>query len=443
MRRQTLVSFALTLAALLAGLALGGTLTHAAWAAGKDPYARLETFARVLAQIRTHYVEEVDEDRLMAAALRGLSDELDEQSVWFTPEEWAAIQADKDGNTGGIGAVVSTDGAAGLLVEEVLPRSPAELAGLQAGDHIVQIDGQPALGLTLTEALHRLRGERGTSVTLTLARDGQDRPLVVTLVRDEVIAPSARGQWINRELVYLRIEQFRYGCAAQVRMELDRVSREQLTRAEGLILDLRENPGGLLNEAVGVLDLFLGDAVAVRVKGREGRSPEEVYSTTTDAEDLELPMVVLVNERSASASEVVAGVLQAYARATVIGAPTFGKGSVQTHFEYPDRSAMALTIARYELPSGRVLSRGDGLVPDQEVLLPLVGDDPAVALREALRQAPLPSAERSRLLELAAQLPESEGRERLAPPLAGPMSQRLKADPQLAAAVAHLTKPPL
>lgn len=440
MKRQTLQSFALTLTALFAGLFLGGQITRAAFAAGADPYAQLEVLARVLAQIRTHYVADVEDDTLIAAAIRGMTDQLDENSRWMDPEQWAAVQAQDAGQYAGVGAVFTPTGAAGVRVEEVFPQSPAALAGLQVGDHVVGIDGQATVELPLAQVTERLRGERGSTVTLTVVR-GASPPFELPITRDIVHAPAARGAWLQGNVGYVYLEQFRYGSAEQLATELRRLDRERPAGLAGLVLDLRENPGGLLDQAVAVADLFLGEALVVSVRGHPERGQLELLHADADAEDFDFPMVVLVNARSASASEIVASALQHHQRAWVIGETTYGKGSVQTYFEYPDHSALRLTIAHYHLPSGRVLQRGDGVRPDQEVLLPLAGADPLAALRDTVGQTRLSAQERQELLSLVDQLPASAG-ERLAPPLTGPMEERLRLDPQLAAALAHLQRPP-
>ncbi|MCB9761551.1 MAG: S41 family peptidase [Alphaproteobacteria bacterium] len=436
MRNQAIRAFLLTFMLLAAGLYCGTQAALSAYAAGAEPYAGLDTFARAMTHIQEHYVEERSTGELVYAAIAGMTNALDEQSAYFDPETYAALRDDHEGTTTGIGVLVTGHPQGGVLIQEVLPGGPARLAGLKPGDRIVRVDDQDVLGLSVAEVVALVKGPRGTPITLGIERETQ--PLEIRLVRDEVLAPSVTGEVFEAGLGYVRIEQFRRDAGGAFRETLARLRKESPTPLRGLILDLRHNPGGLLEEAVVVVDTFVDEGLIVETRGRSGRGTDETIEATAPGTDLDLNVVVLMDPRSASASEIVAGALQDHKRATVVGQPSYGKGSVQTYFEYEDHSALKLTIAKYYLPSGRSLTKGDGITPDDLVLPKLESLDPRAALRARLSDATLDDATRTELLALVDALPRSRPAQP-APPLDGAWAERLAVDPQLQAAVRHLS----
>jgi carboxyl-terminal processing protease len=331
-----------------------------------SPYHALTTFAKVLAHVRASYVDDVDENQLIQGAVRGLVRSLDPYSAYMSPEEFRVLRSDTQGRFGGIGCEVDARNGL-LLVMAALEGTPAARAGLRRGDRILEIDGLSTEGMSLQNAVVRMRGRPGTVVRLSLRRDGVDEPLSLAIERAEIDIESVEGRLINGNVAYLRLRMFQEDSARRLRQELQRLERDS-GGLVGAILDVRGNPGGLVDQAVEIADLFLAQGVIVTTRGRGGRmiAEERARRRGTVAD---LPLVVLVDGQSASASEIVAGALQDNRRATIIGEGTYGKGSVQNVIELPDGSGLKLTIARYHTPGGRSLA-GRGLEPDIAVAGP-------------------------------------------------------------------------
>ena len=328
-------------------------------------YRQLELFARVLSYVQNNYVEKVDERQLVYGAIRGMLDTLDPHTVFMPPELFKEMKIDTSGEFGGLGLDVVKRGDA-LIVVSPLDDTPAARAGIQPGDEILAIDGESTLGMDVARASARMRGPAGQRVTLTLMRAGFQQPQDIVLLRDHVRIVSVQGA-LYGGIGWVRLKNFQERTDASLKRELDRLRTENGGRElSGLVLDLRNNPGGLLDQAVAVSDRFLpGQLTIVSTRGRAGRSLTEEKSKDPGTEP-DYPMVVLVNAGSASASEVVAGALQDHGRATVLGTQTFGKGSVQTVIELEDGSGLKLTIARYYTPKGRSIQER-GIEPDFEV----------------------------------------------------------------------------
>jgi carboxyl-terminal processing protease len=324
-------------------------------------FEKLDVFARVLSYVEANYVEEVDEKKLVYGAIKGMMRTLDPHSDFMTPDEFADMRADTDGEFGGVGIEINDDGGV-IVVVEPLPSSPAARAGLVAGDRIVAIDGKPTKGRPGGETSARLRGRPGTEVKLAVARKGWDEPHTLTLTRELIHVQAVEARLLEPGIGYIRIKQFQERADEEVVAALNRLRADSGGSLNGVVLDLRGNPGGLLDQAVKVADLFLTEGVIVTTVGRGGKKLEEELAHEAGTWD-SFPMVALVNGGSASASEILAGALQDHGRALLIGTQTFGKGSVQSVYDLADGSGLKLTVARYYTPSGRSIQE-QGITPD-------------------------------------------------------------------------------
>ncbi len=356
---------------LIAGviIGVGAALTHGVWAerqADGDqlPLRDLQTFAEILNLVKVDYVEPVEDRTLLENAVRGMLSGLDPHSAYLDKQEFKDMNVATTGKYGGLGIEVQPQNG---LVRVVAPidDTPAARAGIQSGDLIVKIDDTPVKGLSLNEAVTRMKGEPGTKVTLTIVRENTPQPLVLELKREIIKLLSVRGRIVEPGYGYLRISQFQTGTGKNLDDELEKLKKASGGHLKGLVLDLRNNPGGVLNAAVDVSDEFIEKGVIVSMKGRVPDSNREFDATSGDALEGR-PLVVLVNGGSASAAEIVAGALQDNHRAILIGTKTFGKGSVQTILPLANESAIKLTTARYYTPSGRSI-QAEGIKPDIEV----------------------------------------------------------------------------
>jgi carboxyl-terminal processing protease len=369
-------------AAFVAGLTIGG----AASSATADPYADLDRLARVLSLVEQHYVEPVGTGELVDHALRGMVSSLDPHSRWLDDQEYRSFLQDNAGQYEGIGVEVR-EHADGVVVVRVLPGGPAARDGLTAGDRITAVNGASIAGSSLSDVSGLLRGERGSAVTLSVLRGRADERVTVETVRDRIDVEVVEAGPVDGDIAYVRLSGFPEGAADEVRAAARRLL--DAGHGAGLILDLRDNPGGLLDEAVALADLFLEDGTIVTVRGRvEG---EEVHAATRGGLRADLPVVVLVDGGSASASEVVAGALQDTGRAVLVGTRTFGKGTVQTVMSTRHGGALKLTIARYYTPSGAPVTTDRGRSPDRLV------EGPNDEEGDAPWHAPLTDRERSDL----------------------------------------------
>lgn len=323
-----------------------------------EVYRRLKQFTEIMEIIRKEYVEEVDYDRLIIGAIKGMLQSLDPYSSYLTPDMMKEMEIETKGTFGGIGIEIGIkDGI--LTVISPIEDTPAWKAGLKAGDKILKINGEPTKGLSLMECVKRLRGPKGTKVTITILREGFSEPKDFTIVRDIIKIQSVKSKELEPGYLYLRITQFQEETTKDLREAI--VVYGKKTPIKGLILDLRNNPGGLLDQAVGVADLFLKEGVIVSVKTRGGQ--ELVYQAQQAGTFPDWPLVVLVNHGSASASEIVAGALKVHRRGVILGARTFGKGSVQTIIPLEGGAGLRLTTARYFTPDGNSI-QDKGISPD-------------------------------------------------------------------------------
>jgi carboxyl-terminal processing protease len=363
---RRIVRFPLVVVALaLAGLALvprpWASLPDVSPEARDDLYRRLKVLAEVLDIVQRNYVEEMSPEDLVHGAVQGIVSRLDPHSSFMTPDMFREMQVETEGAFGGLGIEVSVREGK-LTVVSPIEDTPAALAGIQAGDVIVMIEGEPTQDMELMEAVRRMRGPKGTQVTIHVMREGFREPRAFTLVRDIIRIRSVRARRLDG-IAVIRVAQFQQGTHLEVRRALAELADGG--PLDGLILDLRNDPGGLLDQAVKVADLFLREGTVVSTRGRDPEQ-EVVYTARDDGEEPSFPIVVLVNEGTASASEIVAGALQDHGRALILGERTFGKGSVQTIVPLSDGSGLRVTTALYYTPAGRSI-QAKGIVPDVHV----------------------------------------------------------------------------
>lgn len=345
------------------------------------PVTELRIFAEVLERVRLAYVEEVDEKKLLNAAVRGMLLELDPHSSYLEPEDFDELQISTQGEFGGLGIEITMEEDA-ITVVTPYDDTPASKAGLKPGDVIVAVDGDSVKGKSLQEVVKLLRGDVGSKVSVTLMPKSSDTPRTVDMQRDRIEVQSVRHKMLRPGFGYVRINQFQTRTGDDVKKALRALQNE--APLKGLVLDLRNNPGGILTGAVEVADLFLHQGLIVYTEGRM-REERMQYEATPNTLLANTPMVVLVNGGSASASEIVAGALQDHKRAVLAGQRTFGKGSVQSVLPLSGDSALKLTTARYFTPSGHSI-QADGIHPDV-VFAPAKVEEQS---RRSLREADLP-----------------------------------------------------
>ncbi|MFK8330633.1 S41 family peptidase [Pseudomonas sp. BJa5] len=327
------------------------------------PLDELRTFAEVMDRIKAAYVEPVDDKTLLENAIKGMLSNLDPHSAYLGPEDFQELQESTSGEFGGLGIEVGMEDGFVKVVSPI-DDTPASRAGIEAGDLIVKINGQPTRGQTMTEAVDKMRGKVGEKITLTLVRDGGN-PFDVTLARAVIQVKSVKSQLLEDNYGYIRITQFQVKTGEEVGKALAKLRKDNGKKLRGLVLDLRNNPGGVLQSAVEVADHFLTKGLIVYTKGRIANSELRFSADPADASEA-VPLVVLINGGSASASEIVAGALQDQKRAVLMGTDSFGKGSVQTVLPLNNERALKLTTALYYTPNGRSI-QAQGIVPDVEV----------------------------------------------------------------------------
>jgi carboxyl-terminal processing protease len=331
----------------------------------EDSYERLKVFTEVLSLIQANYVDEAKPRDLIYGGIKGMLETLDPHSSFLPPDIFKEMQVETQGSFGGLGIEITVKDRQ-LTVVAPIEGTPADRAGLHPGDRIVKIDGNPTKDMTLIEAVKKLRGPKGTSVTLTILREESPGPFDLTLVREVIEVKSVRAKDLGDGIAYIRISSFQERTGKDLVKAIEQFQKNGIS---ALVLDLRNDPGGLLNQAVQVSDLFLDKGQLIvytegRIKNQDLR-----FSAEHGTQVPKVPMVVLVNGGSASASEIVAGALQDWKRALVLGTKTFGKGSVQTVIPLSDGSGLRLTTAKYYTPKGRSI-HGTGIVPDIVVEAP-------------------------------------------------------------------------
>ncbi|WP_268799110.1 S41 family peptidase [Pseudomonas huanghezhanensis] len=327
------------------------------------PLDELRTFAEVMDRIKAAYVEPVDDKTLLENAIKGMLSNLDPHSAYLGPEDFQELQESTSGEFGGLGIEVGVEDGF-IKVVSPIDDTPASKAGIEAGDLIVKINGAPTQGQTMQEAVDKMRGKLGEKITLTLVRDG-GTPFDVTLARATIQVKSVKSQMLENGYGYIRITQFQVKTGEEVGKALAKLRKDNGKKMSGLILDLRNNPGGVLQAAVEVADHFLTKGLIVYTKGRIANSELRFSADPADASE-GVPLVVLINGGSASASEIVAGALQDQKRGILMGTDTFGKGSVQTVLPLNNDRALKITTALYYTPNGRSI-QAQGINPDIEV----------------------------------------------------------------------------
>jgi len=367
MRKVSLILFGAVIGASAAGMALQpraffGSVAEAAGAA--DTYRQLNLFGDVFERVRADYVEKPDDAKLVESAINGMLSGLDPHSSYMDAKAFKEMRTNTDGEFGGLGIKVQMFENA-IRVEGAIDDTPAARAGIRAKDVITKLDGEPVDGLSLEQAVDKMRGPINTPITLTIQREGQEKPLEVKIVRDKIKLDSVKWELAGDDIGYIRVSQFNATTFEGLSKAIDQISDKAGDKLKGYVIDLRNNPGGLLDQAIAVSDAFLerGEIVSTR-----GRNPDESQRFNARSGDLAKgkPVIVLINGGSASASEIVAGALQDQKRATILGTRSFGKGSVQTIIPLGTAGAIRLTTARYYTPSGKSI-QAKGIMPDIEV----------------------------------------------------------------------------
>ncbi|GHG81835.1 S41 family peptidase [Pseudodonghicola xiamenensis] len=362
MRKFVMAALCGTVAGIVATTQVAGPLLAEESARGSNVYEQLDLFGDIFERIRSQYVEPVDESKLIEAAINGMLTSLDPHSSYLSPEDAAAMRVQTRGEFGGLGIeVTQQDGY--VKVVSPMDGTPADEAGIEAGDFITHVNGESVLGLTLDQAVDMMRGPVGSEIVITVVREGEEEPFDVTIIRDTIKLTAVRAR-TEGSTVVLRVTTFndqttpnlQAGLAEQIK------AAGGIDKVNGIVLDLRNNPGGLLTQAIKVSDSFLNSGEIVSTRGRNPSDGERFNATPGDLAEGK-PMVVLINGGSASASEIVAGALQDHHRAIVVGTKSFGKGSVQTVMPLRGDGAMRLTTARYYTPSGRSI-QALGVSPD-------------------------------------------------------------------------------
>jgi len=324
------------------------------------PLQELRNFTEIFDRIRSSYVEEVDDKTLLQYAINGMLTNLDPHSDYLLPEDFTDLQENTTGKFGGLGIEVGVEDGY-IKVISPIDDTPAQKAGIKAGDLIITLDNEPVRDMSLGDAVERMRGEPGTDITLNIRREGEKEILEFVLTRAEIKIASVRGEALSKGIGYLRITQFQEKSGIELNKEIEKLKASE-GELKGLILDLRNNPGGVLDAAVEICDAFMDSGLIVYTEGRMDESDLR-YSATHNTVAKDIPLVVLINGGSASASEIVAGALQDHHRAVILGTQSFGKGSVQSVLPIAGDKAIKLTTARYYTPSGRSI-QAQGIIPD-------------------------------------------------------------------------------
>lgn len=350
---------------VLLGAVIGGSLTLGQHVMGARndvlPLEQMRTFTDVFERIKNDYVEEVSDDKLLEYAIRGMLNGLDPHSAYLNTEEFNELRIGTTGEFGGLGIEVGMEDGFVKVVSPI-DDTPAARAGMQTGDLIIRLDDTPVKGLSLNDAVKLMRGKPGSNLRLTVIREGANKPLVINIKRAIIKVTSVKNRILEDSYGYVRISNFQTKTTSDMLKAIKKMKAESNGSLKGMVLDLRNNPGGVLSGAVGVSDAFLNDGMIVYTDGREDDSKLRYDATNGDVLD-GAPLVVLVNGGSASASEIVAGAMQDHGRGIVLGSKTFGKGSVQTIQDLPAGGAVKLTTSRYYTPNGRSI-QALGIEPD-------------------------------------------------------------------------------
>ncbi len=328
----------------------------------KSRFEQLELFNKVLHLVETQYYRQVDTEKLIEGALKGMMDTLDPHSAFLNKDFFEKMQNDTQGEFGGLGLeVTQRDGI--IFVVTPIDDTPAFRAGLKARDRLVEINHEPIVGLSLEQAIEKMRGKIGETINLGISREGVEGVKYYTLKRELIKVKPVKAELLNDHFIYLRLTQFQKRSAESMEEAIKNLKNKSKSQIEGIILDLRSNPGGLLDQAVDVSSIFLKEGIVVSTEARDPQNKDIRYVKKSGYKDLDTPMVVLINGSSASASEIVAGALQDYKRAIIMGSQSFGKGSVQTVAQLDQETGVKLTIAQYMTPKNRKI-QAVGIMPD-------------------------------------------------------------------------------
>jgi carboxyl-terminal processing protease len=328
-----------------------------------DIYKKIDLFGEVLKKINKEYVDEVDQSKSMDAAINGLLQSLDPYSAYMTPESFESMQTETSGKFGGLGIEIAME-AGVVKVITPIDNTPASRAGLKAGDYIVKIDGVQVQGKSLMDAVDLMRGIVGSSIKITVRRRGIKKALIFNIIREIIQVQSVKSELIDNNIGYIRLTSFNENSSEQIKEKINKLNKNK--NLKGYILDLRNNPGGLLSQAIKISDFFLENGEIVSTKSRKVLENRKWFAKRGDLTNGKT-LIVLINYGSASASEIVAGALKDHKRAIILGENSYGKGSVQSIIPLKNRGAIRLTIAKYYLPSGKSISNV-GVTPDIEVL---------------------------------------------------------------------------
>jgi len=427
---RTVEKHGLPVLLLVVGIALGfflaGQWVPNVSAVPRQDYESLETFTNILSIVKKNYVEEVETKNLIGGAISGMLTSLDPHSAYLTPDLYKELQMDTQGRFGGLGIEITVKNGV-LTVVSPIEDTPAFKAGIKPGDMIFKIEDEFTKDMTLVEAVKRMRGPKGTKINISIKREGVPELITFTLIRDTIRVQSVRSRVLEEGYGYIRLAQFQERSDRDLQKALEKLAADK-GGLKGLVLDLRNNPGGLLTQAVRISDLFLDSGLIVYTEGRIETQKQKYYAQK-DGSWTDFPIVVLVNNGSASASEIVAGALQDHKRAVVLGTKTFGKGSVQTILPLDDSSALRLTTARYFTPKGRSI-QASGIVPD--IILENTPPQDAKAeerRRQGIREENLPNHMPNEQKPPAQQQPE--GTEKLLPQSAPTGDESIDNDAQL------------
>ena len=327
-----------------------------------DIYKKIDMFGEVLEKINKEYVDEVDQSKSMDAAINGLLQSLDPYSAYMTPESFEGMQTETSGEFGGLGIEVGME-AGVVKVISPIDNTPASKAGLKAGDYIVKINNTQVQGKTLMQAVDLMRGPVGSSIEITVRRRGVKKALIFNITREVIEVQSVKSELIDNNIGYIRLTSFNENSSEQIKEKINKLNKNK--DLKGYILDLRNNPGGLLSQAIKISDFFLENGEIVSTKSRQASENRKWFAKKGDLTNGKT-LIILINYGSASASEIVAGALKDHKRAIILGENSYGKGSVQSIIPLKNRGAIRLTIAKYYLPSGKSISEV-GVTPDIEV----------------------------------------------------------------------------
>lgn len=366
-RTRSFKAVFLCLALSVGGLFIGFAGTQKVMAVSKSRFEKLELFNKVLFLVESQYYRDVDTDKLIQGAIKGMMNTLDPHSAFLDKDVFAKMQEETKGEFGGLGLeVTQKDGY--LIVVTPIEDTPAFKAGIEPGDRIVEINHESTIGITLEDAVDKMRGKNGDKISIGVVREGHEGVKTFVLKRQVIKIKPVKSQVVRKNYAFVRLKQFQKRSAEEIIKAIKKARKitKKNGGLKGIILDLRSNPGGLLDEAVDVSSIFLRDGVVVSTEGRDPKNKEIRYVKKSGYKEVDVPLVVLINSSSASASEIVAGAIQDMNRGIIMGSQSFGKGSVQTVAKIDDEKGVKLTIAQYMTPKGRKI-QAVGIVPDVEV----------------------------------------------------------------------------